>query len=102
MEVHFEMHSWELNAPFVYVCVLDTRCKNWVDIFRELVLFKVSTFTYFYHGFSNNFADFFEYLTDKKRTDSANSGDNLCAGPTLTKHALFFAYSRFFAAAVAA
>ena len=38
----------------------------------------------------------------KQRTDSANSGDNLCAGPTLTKHALFFAYSRFFAAAVAA
>lgn len=26
MEVHFEMHSWELNAPFVYVCVLETRC----------------------------------------------------------------------------
>ena len=37
--------------------------KHWVDIFREFVLFKVSTFTYFYHVFSSNFADLFEYLT---------------------------------------
>ena len=50
-----------------------------------------------------NSPDFFEHLTDKnERTESANSGDNLCAGPALTKHSLFFAYSRFFAAAVAA